>query len=56
MDSRDRLTDQPEQQAPAAYEPPRIDDLGSLSELTLGPVRGAGGDGVSRNGPRVGSR
>lgn len=56
MDSRDRLTDRPEEQAAPAYEPPRIDDLGSLSELTLGAVRGATGDGVSRNGPRVGSR
>jgi hypothetical protein len=47
-----RTTDRPSEPT-IAYEPPKLEDLGSLAELTLGPARNSLGDGVSRNGPRI---
>jgi hypothetical protein len=54
MGSGGRPTDRPTESV-ITYEAPRLDDLGSLAELTLGPQSGSLGDGISRNGPRIGS-
>lgn len=45
-----------EHDRPIPYEAPRLTDLGSLDKVTQGPQRTSAGDGVSLNGPRIGSR
>jgi hypothetical protein len=40
--------------APAGpYEPPRVEVIGSLKELTLGPSTSSVGDGVALRGPKI---